>query len=388
MSGAGDTERVRLQLRRLASIERRYREHLLGNPAHPQGDALRALLDDGDFGVAWIADASDEGGLRIESSAGARTNVLDQAAVRPGEGLTGKVFRSGEIDWVDTYFGAPSITHDFDVQIRQERIERLIAVPLIDDGEVVGVLAAGSRSFGFFGGISVDHLVSTASSIALRGIIEQRERRMAERVAAEERRRIATDLHDSVGAMLYSIGSDAQSLRTALGRGSDDDLSATSNRLDRISAQTAEASQLLRQALRALHSTPGEAALAAALEADCRAFQARSAVMTHIVVMNDAPRMPDAMVALVLRSLREALLNVEKHAQARAVAVTVGAQDQTLVLTVTDDGIGLGGRGPGAGAGTGLGIAAVADAAARLGGRLDVRNGDDCGTVSRLQVPL
>lgn len=386
MTTAKEAAQVRAQLQRLAAIERRYREMLLGNPTHPEGAALHALLEAGDFGVAWIAGVSSDAGLRIGSNAGAVTGALADLSIRPGEGLTGKVFKSGEIDWVDAYFDATTITHNFDRQIRSERIERLIAVPLIDRGTVVGVLAAGSRSSGLFGGIAVDHLVATAGAVALRGIIDERERRLSERVAAEERRQIAMDLHDSVGAMLYAIGADARELRLALDpQGGDSH--TTSDRLDRITAQTADASTLLRQALRALHATPGELELAASLEADCRAFEARCDIATHVVVMTDVPQMSDAIVSFVLRSLREALLNVEKHADARAVAVTVGV-DSGLTLTVADDGAGMPTAGGGAGGPTGLGLADVADGVGRLGGSLEVRDGDDGGTVWRLQLPL
>jgi signal transduction histidine kinase len=379
----GDAERVQQQLLRLAAVEGRYREMLLGNPTHPQGVALRELVQDGDFGVAWIAEPSDESVLQIRSNAGAHTDALDHLAIRPGEGLTGKVFRSGEIDWVDAYFDSSSITHDFDGQIRQERVQRLIAVPLVDNGTVVGVLAAGSRSSGLFGGIAVDHIVSTAGAVALRAVIDERQRRMAERVAAEERRRIAMDLHDSVGAMLYSIGADARSMRSALDPSTPSDPSVQ-ERLDRITANTAEASVLLRQALRALHSTPGELAVAAALEADCRAFEQRSGVAVHVVVMSDPPSLPDATVAFVLRALREALLNVEKHARAKSVAVTVSTQEQGFTLTVTDDGTGM----PPGAESVGLGLAGLSDSADRLGGRLEVRTGDDGGTVWRLRLRL
>jgi signal transduction histidine kinase len=385
MGATGDFERVRRQLDRLSSIERRYREMLLGNPIHPQGDGLRSLLRDGDFGVTWIAERDSHAGLQIRTSVGTETDALDNLAISSGEGLTGKVFRSGEIDWVDAYFEAPSITHSFDAQIRVEGVERLIAVPLIDAGTVVGVLAAGSRTPGLFGGVAVDHLVSTAGSIALRGIIADRERRLAERIASEERRRIAMDLHDSVGAMLYSIGSDAKGLRDALDLADGAD-SLTKARLDRITEQTAQASTQLRQALRALHSTRGELALSASLDADCRAFETRSGIPCHVSVMTDVPELPDATVALLIRSLREALLNVEKHAHARTVAVTVSVDAGWFTLTVTDDGTGMSAPRTESTA-TGLGLATVEVEVGRLGGRLDIRSEDDGGTVWRLRVP-
>ncbi|GIU87133.1 MAG: hypothetical protein KatS3mg009_1648 [Acidimicrobiia bacterium] len=82
-------------------------------------------------------------------------------------------------------------------------------------------------------------------------------------------------------------------------------------------------------------------------------------------------------------TLREALSNVAKHAQASHVTVSLALEGDRLELRVADDGRGLTGGVTG-----GRGLANMTERAARLGGGCTVRRDPGGGTVLEWHVPL
>jgi signal transduction histidine kinase len=90
----------------------------------------------------------------------------------------------------------------------------------------------------------------------------------------------------------------------------------------------------------------------------------------------------DRLGAELLSTLREALSNVARHAQAQGVDVEVVVDDD-VCLRVVDDGIGP----PSDDAPRGNGLANMATRATQLGGGLVVRRGEAGGTLLEWRVP-
>lgn len=340
--------------------------------------AVRAALDllrvEGD--VVWVAEPvdGDSSDLTLAQLAGDRTGLLRGLTVSHGLGLTGKVAGTGVPSWVDDYLSSAEITHTFDRVIDLEGVQRLLAVPMGRQG----VLAVGARTTGTFGGRAVARAEAVADEVALAVAVAERARLAREVAVHEERSRIAADLHDSVGALLFAIGSGMAGLSDALG--ADPELAA---RLERLQDQAGEASAALRDSLRTLRTSPAALALSVALRADCAAFRDRTGVAAELVVLDDPPALPPSRTEAVVAGVREALLNVEKHAEASAVVVSVarGARGG-LVVAVTDDGVGLAPGTP-----RGIGLTTTADAAGRLGGTLRVVSEPGGGSTWRLELP-
>ncbi|MFC4945228.1 GAF domain-containing sensor histidine kinase [Pseudonocardia sp. GCM10023141] len=341
--------------------------------------ALRLLVDDG-ADVAWVAGpgAGDpDGDLTLQQVLGDSTGLLRGLAVPSGLGLTGKVHGAGRPGWVDDYFGSRAITHTFDRHIDAEGIRRLLAVPLIRNGTTLGVVAVGVRTEGRFGDRAVQRVAAVADQAALAVSVAE-QARLARQVAVhEERSRVAADLHDSVGALLFAIGSGVASL--AENAGADPELR---DRLERLQRQAADATSALRESLRTLRASPSALELGVALRADCRAFSDRTGLPAELVLLDDdPPALPPSRSAVLQAAVREALLNVEKHAQAGAVVVTVSGRGGAVTVAVTDDGRGLGPEHV-----RGIGLTTTADALARLGGSLQVASDPEGGTVWRARV--
>src|SRR6478752_521407 len=117
--------------------------------------------------VAWIAEPSEGDGLLLKHVLGDRTGALRGLLVPPGLGLTGRVYSLSQPVWVDDYFRSRTITHTFDEQIRAEGLYRLLAVPVLRDESVHGVLAIGARDANPFGDRAVERAVGVAQKLAL-----------------------------------------------------------------------------------------------------------------------------------------------------------------------------------------------------------------------------
>ncbi len=340
---------------------------------------VRSLGEPG--GVSWLAEASSESDVMVLGEVfGTSTGLLRGLRVPSGLGLTGKVYSTLRPAWVDDYFVSPAITHTFDRYIEAEGLRRLLAVPVFWDAKVLGVLAFGSREDGAFGDRSVERAQSVAADLALAVQIAERARITREVAVLEERSRLAGELHDSVGALLFAIGSNVAALSESAGG---DPL--LRERLLGLQQQAAQASAALREAMRTLRSAPAAFELSVQVQADCAAFTDRSGVPAQFFVLDELPPLPPAAADVVLRVVREALLNVEKHASAAAVAVTLSrtASDRGVVLAVSDDGTGFVAEQCRAG----LGLAASTAAVARLGGRLRVESESQYGTTVRVELP-
>jgi signal transduction histidine kinase len=95
----------------------------------------------------------------------------------------------------------------------------------------------------------------------------------------------------------------------------------------------------------------------------------------------------DATVADAVATLREALTNVAKHAEATRVDIAVVVDDDSVRLTVTDDG-----TGPPTGERTdptsmGHGLDNMSTRASRHGGSSELRPGANGGSVLEWRIP-
>jgi signal transduction histidine kinase len=299
-----------------------------------------------------------------------------------GATLAGKVLAARRLLWVCDYRAAAGITDKFQMAAEAEGMRAVIAAPMIRDGAVVGVLYGANRCATDFGDRTAAALEGVAARMMMAQTVAERARHAAEVAVHEERRRLALRLHDNVAAVLFS-------LRSGIQRLSDEpQLDAVARtRLSAIEQQAMEASAALRATLRVLHAPPANVELGVAVREHCRAFSDRTGIIAPMIVLNDLPPLVSEQGVVLADAAREALLNVEKYAQAHSVVVTVAAIRGGVALTVSDDGVGLG---AGYTRGSGLGLASMSERLARVGGTCTVEpnEDDEAGVTVRAWVPL
>jgi signal transduction histidine kinase len=200
-----------------------------------------------------------------------------------------------------------------------------------------------------------------------------------QQVLANERERIARELHDGTLQTVYTAGLLVESAAHITEPGSQ-----VAERLERATVALNHAIQDLRRNLTELHpnkpSRPVEVALRAMLREE------HFETLVHLDLSFDLPHereLSPMRMDHLLAITREALANVIRHAQAKKVSVKASLEDHTVELTITDDGIGLPAK-----LDHGYGLRNMRDRARLLGGDLDIRSEAGKGTTVILRFPL
>ena len=156
----------------------------------------------------------------------------------------------------------------------------------------------------------------------------------------EERRRIARELHDSLGQELAAakVAVDGTLLHDHLTDSmSKLAIAEASAMIDRAIQQVRSISHLLHPPLL------DEVGLLSALRWFLEGLARRSGIETFLDVQPPAfPRLPRELETAVFRIIQEALTNVFRHSGARNGWVTLEHQNSQLVITIRDDGKGIG----------------------------------------------
>ncbi len=201
---------------------------------------------------------------------------------------------------------------------------------------------------------------------------------LAERATAEERLRIARELHDAVGHDVSLMVVQAQAL------GATD---------ERVREATDAIADLGRRTMADLHRTlrvlrgdedgdPARQPGAGLGDLDELVDRARAAGLPLTVVVDGAPRaLAPAVDQSAYRIVQEAVTNVVKHADRAQTTITLGYRPDTLELTIAD-------AGGGVPAGTsGHGLVGMRERAALFGGTLTAGARDGQGFEVRAVLP-
>lgn len=329
--------------------------------------------------LAWLGEPVAEDRMVLQHAVNSTSGLVDGLVIPAGEGLGGKVLVTRRPLWVSDYCRCEDITPQFKDRAGAEGIKAMIAVPVIAGDQLLGVLYGANRSDTAFGDRDVRAFEQIASRMAIAQDAVDRARHAAEVAVHDDRRRLALELHDTVGATLFTVGAGIRQLGTEPGL--DDQVRS---RLAYIEEQAIEAAATLRRSLRVLSTPPDEVALGVAVREHCRAFEDRTRIPTQMIALTELPTLSASRVAALADAARESLLNVEKHAQAQSVVATVFATGDRVGVTVSDDGVGLPDH---AALEHGLGLAAVAAGLARVGGAMTVLVNDDGGVTMQAWVP-
>ncbi|MEU4995656.1 GAF domain-containing sensor histidine kinase [Streptomyces sp. NPDC021622] len=206
--------------------------------------------------------------------------------------------------------------------------------------------------------------------------------RSRELTIAEERSRLAHELHDAVSQKLFSLRLTAQAAAALVDR----DPSRAKGELQQVAVLAAEAADELRAAVVELRPAAlDEDGLVATLRTHTQVLdRAHSAEVTFDSCGVRA--LPAAQEEAMLRVAQEALHNALRHSGAARVDVTLVRRGAGAVLRVSDDGSGFDPRGVRR-AGRHLGLVSMRDRAGGVGGRLTVESEPGKGTTIEMEVP-
>lgn len=213
--------------------------------------------------------------------------------------------------------------------------------------------------------------VVTWIALAVVGVVwlvdRQRLRRIEMRQAAAlaERKRIARELHDTLG---QSLGGAALQIETAL---------ATLGDEQRVRRHLSRARELvaltMTDAHRALGDLRAEALNGRDLVCALRLLAASSPVPAHVTVRGRERRLGNARENHLYRIAQEALTNAFRHARANRIDIVLAFRAEGLVtLRIADDGVGLDSASASADTGR-YGLRGMRERAAEIGATLTIR---------------
>jgi signal transduction histidine kinase len=204
--------------------------------------------------------------------------------------------------------------------------------------------------------------------------------RMYARRMAEERVRIARDLHDVAIQRLFAAGLEMNSLLPGID--AEDVRARLSDVVDELDAVITG----LRTSIFNLQrpAGPGAGGFRAEVMAACEATGSLIGCAPRVAF--DGPvdaLVPDALADQALAVLRESLRNIAQHAQATRFEVIVSATPGQLSLTVSDNGVG-----PSAEPTAGNGLRNMMARAETLGGTCEFRTNRHGGSLMSWRIPL
>jgi signal transduction histidine kinase len=161
------------------------------------------------------------------------------------------------------------------------------------------------------------------------------------RVVADERARVAREIHDGLAQYLFAISTHVSMLEGG---------ASVSELLPRLKQATTSAQQEARFAVLALSSASGTAPFDPALRRYVEFLTADGGLDVDLDIDPDVRLAPDEQIE-VFRIVQEGLANVRHHARARRAEVTIGNRGARRVVIVRDDGAGFEGASDEAGQG-------------------------------------
>jgi signal transduction histidine kinase len=198
----------------------------------------------------------------------------------------------------------------------------------------------------------------------------------------EERRRIATDIHDGVLSQLSALGRRAEYASLLLA----EDPKAAEEEMLRVVAMAGEVHEGIRWIVRALRQDPAQLTLGGELTRIADRFRRNTGLAVALRLPTDEPQVPVDTIRHLGYIVTEALTNVWKHAGVGQATVVVRHANGQAVVQVIDEGQGFDPAAVESGQ-AGLGLWNMRERAREIGGDIDIRSTLSGGTQVTVSAP-
>jgi signal transduction histidine kinase len=206
------------------------------------------------------------------------------------------------------------------------------------------------------------------------------------RTQDEERRRIARDLHDSLGQLLVALNMNLSRIQTGFPAFGQNEITLLNDSISLVR-------ELLRQIRTISHLLHppllDEVGLASAIRWYAEEFSKRSKIQLNLDLPAALDRLPPDVEISVFRIIQECLTNVHRHSNSSEAGIRLTCDDGELTVEVWDRGRGMSSEKLGdlsCPARGGVGIRGMRERLRQFGGILEVRS-DAWGTRVVAQIP-
>lgn len=343
-------------------------------------DQARTLVG-AKYGAVSVIDS--EG--RIQQFVTAGVSPEERAAIGPppvGHGVLGVVLREGK------HLRLADVTKHPRSQgfpANHPVMHTLLAVPIQCSSPFLGNLYLSEKEngglfaeddertlerFAVQAGIAIDnaHLHGQAADLAV----------------AQERLRIAHEMHDGLAQVLGYVNTKVQAADAYLKQGKSDE---ASGQLQQLAVSARQAYAEVRDGIVGLRTLPdADQGVAEALRNYMDRWKEQSGISTELIVEGDVRVRPSVELQLV-RIVQEALTNVRKHARASRASVSIVRSGGKIIVTVADDGVGFDPTTKTRGEFPRFGLTTMRERAETVGGTIAVESTRGGGTSVRLELP-
>jgi PAS domain S-box-containing protein len=265
--------------------------------------------------------------------------------------------------------------------IRDEPWSVIVSLPLIHGDTAIGALNAYYPSGQRPPEIDMSFLRAMADQATSAVDYGRLLHASREKVALEERQRLARDLHDSVSQAVYGIALGARSAKELLAK----DPAQVQEPLEYVLRLSEAALAEMRALIFELRPEALEReGLSGALKHHTAVLRARYGIAVE-ESLADEPEMSWESKQALYRIAQEALHNAGRHARATRVRIALSQAGSQVRLEVQDNGVGFdsGGAFPGH-----FGLNTMRERATDLDGRLDIESRPGGGTMVRAIIPV
>ena len=205
--------------------------------------------------------------------------------------------------------------------------------------------------------------------------------RIEELAVAEERNRLAREMHDTLGHRLTVSAVQLEGAQKLISR----DPQRAVEMVGTVREQVREALGELRATVATLREPiETDLPITAALQRLATSFEQATALTVHVNLSDESPTLPNSHRLALYRAAQEALTNVQRHAQASQVWILFEKKQHCVALTISDNGLGF----PAGTQETAFGLRGMRERAAHLGGELFLESRQGGGAQVKLILPL
>ena len=332
--------------------------------------------------------------LAAENDYGAAT--MPWRALPLGMGVVGLAIHTRQLVVTANVLTDPRLTLPAAVRASLEctPVRAVLALPLLRDGQVIGVLSLGDDAGRPFDAeaLAVARLFAAHAATAFanaqlytevqagQGRLQDLSRKLLEAQEAE-RRRIAHELHDEAGQLLASVHLALETTIRGLPRQFRAGFHQVRGHLDAIETQLRRLAHELRP------TSLDDLGLLPALQALAHRVAERTGLCIH-VDSTLAGRLAPAVETALYRIMQEGLTNIAKHAVATHVDLQLWRDGECVHGRLHDDGVGFAVEHVmGQPELRGLGLLGIQERVEVLGGTLQISSAPEQGTTLQLTLP-
>jgi signal transduction histidine kinase len=327
---------------------------------------------------------NDDGSIQTFLTSGVTTEQRARIGPPPvGHGLLGVVLREGE------HLRLPDIGSDprsYGFPPNHPVMHSLLAVPVTCKGPFAGNLYFSEKERGgeFTAG-DEETLERFAVQAAIAIDNAHLHRQVADLAVAQERLRIAHEMHDGIAQVLGYVNTKVQAATEYIRRSKTEE---GLEQLRELAEAAREAYGDVRASIVDLRTLPGPTRpFQDVLQEYVDRWKEQTGISTELVLDDDMILPPGTELQLI-RIIQESLTNVRKHSRATTATVDVRNRDGKLLLTVIDNGAGFSQAIRSRSVFPRFGLSTMRERAESIGATFSVESTPGAGTIVRVEIPL